>query len=126
MNKHTPGPWKSHVDNQSEYTHTVTAHARPGTSPIIGAGFQEGNKNLAGYIADDLNERLKLRNDSHDEADARLIAAAPELLEACHCALADLEGIMPELDCDGDRSHPGWQTIDELTAAIAKATTPEQ
>ena len=29
----------------------------------------------------------------------------------CRCALADLEGIMPEFDASGDREHPGWQTI---------------
>jgi hypothetical protein len=52
---------------------------------------------------------------------ARLIAAAPELLAAAVAALADLEGIMPAFDCDGERSHPGWQTISELRAAIAKA-----
>ena len=47
--------------------------------------------------------------------------ATPELLAAAVCALADLEGIMPEFDPDGDRTHPGWQTIKELRAAIAKA-----
>ncbi len=29
----------------------------------------------------------------------------------CRCALADLEGIMPEFEPSGDREHPGWQTI---------------
>jgi hypothetical protein len=51
----------------------------------------------------------------------RLLAAAPEMLTAARAALADMEGIMPEFDCDGDRQHPGWQTIAELRAAIAKA-----
>jgi hypothetical protein len=51
----------------------------------------------------------------------RLMAAAAEMLAAARAALADMEGIMPEFDCDGDRQHPGWQTIEELRAAIAKA-----
>lgn len=55
-------------------------------------------------------------------ADARLMAAAPELLMAAHAALADLEGIAPEIDPSGDRQHPVWETIKELRAAIAKAT----
>jgi len=51
----------SHVDNQSEYTHTITALVRPATSPIIADVVKHPNS----------------------EADARLIAAAPGLLEAC-------------------------------------------
>lgn len=30
------------------------------------------------------------------------------------CAVADLEGILPEFDCDGERTHPGWTTRREL------------
>ena len=29
-------------------------------------------------------------------------------------ALADLEGIMPEFDSSGDRTHPAWKTIKEI------------
>jgi 2-iminoacetate synthase ThiH len=50
-----------------------------------------------------------------------LMAAAPALLSAARCALADLEGVMPEFEPDGDREHPGWQTIKELRKAITKA-----
>lgn len=56
---------------------------------------------------------------------ARMIVNAAncheELLHGCKCALADLEGIMPEYEASGDRLHPGWATIKELRAAIAKA-----
>jgi 2-iminoacetate synthase ThiH len=48
-------------------------------------------------------------------------AAVPDLLEACKNALADLQGIMPEFEPSGDRSHPGWRTVKELEQAIAKA-----
>lgn len=37
---------------------------------------------------------------------------------AARCALADMEGIMPEFDPDGDRTHPGWVTIEQLKSAI--------
>ena len=30
---------------------------------------------------------------------------------ALRCALADLEGIMPEFEPSGDREHPAWKTI---------------
>jgi hypothetical protein len=33
-------------------------------------------------------------------------------------ALADLEGIMPEFEPSGDRTHPAWETIERLKAAI--------
>ena len=56
-----------------------------------------------------------------DNANAALIAAAPELLMALRCALADLEGIMPEMEPSGDRNHPAWTTITEAQDAIAKA-----
>ena len=59
MAEHTPGPWDHHVDNQSEYTHTITAVSRPATSPIIADVVKHPSS----------------------EANARLIAAAPDLLE---------------------------------------------
>jgi hypothetical protein len=33
---------------------------------------------------------------------------------ALRCALADLEGVMPEFEPTGDRQHPGWKTIKDL------------
>jgi hypothetical protein len=47
-----------------------------------------------------------------------LLSAAPDLLDACRCALADLEGVVDDLPGD----HPAYLTIRELRAAIAKAT----
>lgn len=38
------------------------------------------------------------------------------------CALADLEGIMPEFDPSGDRKHSAWKTIEELRAALGAET----
>lgn len=52
---------------------------------------------------------------------ARLIAAAPDLLAVAMSALADLQGIMSEFEPSGDREHPAWVTMDELRQAIAKA-----
>ena len=49
-----------------------------------------------------------------------LLSAAPALLDACRCALADLEGILPEYD--PEREHPAWETLAEIQAAIKKAT----
>lgn len=41
------------------------------------------------------------------------------LLQAAKCALADLEGIMPEFEPD-NKNHPAWTTIKELRAAITE------
>lgn len=49
-----------------------------------------------------------------DEANARLISASPDLLQACRCALADLEG--SDYPTDSERL-----TMEDLRAAIAKA-----
>ena len=49
-----------------------------------------------------------------------LLSAAPVMLDALRCALADLEGILPEYD--PEREHPAWETLEEVRAAIAKAT----
>ena len=43
--------------------------------------------------------------------------AAP-LHNAARCAMADLEGIMPEFEPSGDRQHPAWKTLKELKALL--------
>jgi hypothetical protein len=81
---HTPGPWTPELDYSG--THWFVEHQMGG-------------------------ERYTLVDDISDEADARLIAAAPELLEACRFAL---DQIM--------RQQPEWaKTHDVLIAAIGKA-----
>jgi hypothetical protein len=40
------------------------------------------------------------------------------LHDAASHALADLEGIMPEIDPSGDKTHSGWTTIMELKEAL--------
>ena len=49
------------------------------------------------------------------------LVAGPGLLQACRCGLADLEGIMPEIEPSGDRTHPAWKTICELKTVIKAA-----
>ena len=97
MNKqHTPGPWW--VDDDG----------------CIAAGSGESYVTVAQVLApsDDLDEIT---------ANLTLLAAAPDLLITARCALADLEGILPEFEPSGEREHPGWQTIQDLRKAIEKA-----
>ena len=56
------------------------------------------------------------------------IETAPEdtaragLVLALKCCLADLEGIMPEFEPSGDRTHSGWQSIQDARTAIFNET----
>jgi enterochelin esterase-like enzyme len=95
--KHTPGPWRHNPDN---------------------TGMNDDGRIMAGItvIATDVYGRT----DDEGIANARLIAAAPELLEAakeaqCSCTLRErASGHLVEC----------WMPA--LVAAIAKATEPER
>lgn len=111
-NAHTKGPW----DFGPGYT--------PGDSKfdLFGPGGRQVIA-CAGYE----NMWLSTYDKDTDAANARLIAAAPDLLEA-------LRGCLPyirDMDDDGPAGE-GWQSerlsrfIADARAAIAKATSTEQ
>lgn len=99
--KHTKGPWKL------DWIFSGQCNIDP----------EDGH----GRIATVWVRQTKTNNIAETTANAHLIASAPDLLGACRCALADLEGIMPEYEPDGERTHPAWRTILELKQAIAQA-----
>ena len=66
MNKHTPGPWNRIKGDRNVYSASGTVCKTPA---IIGGGSAAANW----------------------EANARLIAAAPDLLEALECLLASVD-----------------------------------
>ena len=89
--KHTPGPWVAREYDGRIYIDTIEGLFRPGYMATGVLSFDaRGN-----------------------EANARLIAAAPELLEA----LIDMVESVGAAD-------PGVYDLDQARAAIAKATTP--
>lgn len=100
---HTPGPW--------QFTTYADAAPRPGfPCAVYGRDDEDDEDDVAVCVADfDDAEDLFL-----DEAmaNARLIAAAPDLLEACRAAQAKLEALNEE-HCDAGV---------KLDDAIAKAT----
>ena len=115
--KHTPGPW------------TAEPFLTPGQDhDPLGVYLIEPAFSQLSDLFETLDPEHDLDFDEkvhgENEANAKLISAAPELLDAAKCALADLEGIMPEFEPSGDREHPGWTTIEELKAVIQKATQP--
>ena len=96
--KHTPGPWTVH----SKMRDCVTFEGRHGTENLF-------LQNLDGYFA------------CQSEADARLIAAAPDLL----AALQELHGIVQGAIDDGLPlgGHIDSFTLQPAREAIAKATS---
>jgi hypothetical protein len=94
--KHTPGPWEAVQNNpDSDLTYTIMAANQP-IADVYESGTAEHNQ------------------ESEDTHNARLIAAAPELLAACKGAIAELNTYWK-----GD--YAGRPLASELRAAIAKA-----
>ena len=97
--KHTPGPWKVEYGHRSNYPHQIvstTIKDRMGRSQII---------TTWGAIA--------IKSSDEGQANARLIASAPDLMDAIEQALDDMRG---------DGLFVCQATKDQLRAAIAKAT----
>jgi len=97
MSKHTPGPWHFRVDpiHQGQYFIRVQSY---GFAPLA-------------TVRGDKRSTLK-----DSEANARLIAAAPDLLEALKMAVSALER-SDYIQMDGD----SFDVVDEARAVIAKA-----
>lgn len=100
MAKHTPGPWK-----------VIVIH--PGFTMDKVADYE-----IWGGDGMNLVCRYKPVDSEDNEANARLIATAPDLLEACKEALIDLEFLK-------DYIPRGSNSIKKLKQAIAKAEQQE-
>jgi hypothetical protein len=99
MGKHTPGPWKAVPQ------HTTVA------------GFWEENGiNIEGPNGEEIIGTEGIFNGEFDEANAALIAAAPELLEA----LKEAATVLARLDTLR-HIEPQFPALDKARAAIAKA-----
>lgn len=96
---HTPGPWK--VIPGVYDCNPETASEFPHGPEIIGNG-----KHIASLYL-------------HAEEDARLIAAAPDLLAVCKLVVADHEELSPHLV--GRPLNVANSTIEAARAALAKA-----
>lgn len=106
--KHTPGPW-------------IYGQAVNGKEFVVGPSTHdsEGGHEIA-YVAHVTRPDPICTPESHAtvEANARLIAAAPELLAACQALLAEAN--------DPDHPHQGCHCpACQARAAIAKATGNE-
>ena len=93
MSEHTPGPWVVCPIQKEDLLHS----RKVGTGPEGWLGVAQAH------------------GDTQEEADAnaRLIAAAPDLLEACRIALVYLES-----DADDQQEREDWA---QIRVAIHKA-----
>lgn len=98
MSAHTPGPWKLRRAEHS-LEHDFILHAGP---HIIAWSVPRA-------------DRSNTRKKSEHIANARLIAAAPELLEA----LKQMVSIVV-IHSNATRNNFAWAELDEARAAIAK------
>lgn len=101
--KHTPGEWLARIDE-------------------IGIDIIQTN---TGFGITDLGNYDKLRKADYNietaKANAKLIAAAPDLLKACISALKDVQEINKMLITNGHHGYVLMET--ELDEVIKKATT---
>lgn len=108
MSGHTPGPWEYYpATNYCGY-----AIAPRGTLPTLAAVERpRGNRNTINVTA--------FNYPGKTEANARLIAAAPELLEALYLALPYVES---EQDNPAYKAGAVAAVVRQMRAAISKAT----
>lgn len=105
MSNHTPGPWAVDAD-----AYPIMVYSESETWPLVDElGNEEGYKGA--FIA----------NTGDNAANARLIAAAPELLDALH-ALESFYPSTEEMELSDDYSVSEIDWVELARAAIAKAT----
>ena len=100
--KHTPGPWEAVI--------------QPGCHAVI-ASLSGGPKAVAiigNNTPDDGNEPMRFAN-------ARLIAAAPEMLDALDGLAAQVRPLLTELDIDGFRHSALKEAYDFACKVAGKA-----
>ena len=109
MANHTPGPWMIYDDGDDE-----------DSSDIINVWIDDRD----GGEKYDIAAMLLDRPVGERKANARLIASAPDLLEALENALADINWLLVEgFDTNADECNIDGvrDTIAEIKQAIAKA-----
>ena len=113
MSAHTPGPWDWFTDLDHDKDGPARYLKRPGAQcvrKLVGSNGQGFFWTIGTTVG---------LTPATDEANARLIAAAPDLLEAARDLVRFIERDWPQIHPDGDLLHGG--ALIAIRAAIAKA-----
>lgn len=115
--RHTPGPWTAKRIEKDPYAKRERREEMDydwGVEPEVYIRKCERNGVRPPHFTVARVPRSRSFDHDHTEADARLIAAAPDLLAA-------LKFIVTEIEQDGGVPTEEWLALDNARAAIAKA-----
>jgi hypothetical protein len=116
-NKHTPGPWEvgrsGSLQPDSVKKHPVTGEPYQELSAVVGTTKRVAHIYLGNRMNEDFDAAL-----AEQHTNAHLIAAAPELLEACAGLLQIVQEIMPS---SRYADHGCHKLVKLASEAIAKA-----
>lgn len=113
---HTPGPWKTGREDMQSYT---------GDGEIPFTNIYHATETDGFHLGHSLPLTIGRAEGNNNKANARLIAAAPDLLEACkaqHKAIDLLLAMLAENDPTFFPSKSrAWQVLEQGYLAINKA-----
>lgn len=111
--KHTPGPWHAGEPFES----FPGAELRFHISQAEGAPYTQHYSDVANLLAETIpGEKLDIQR-----ANANLIAAAPDLLEALETVVAEWDALYPSFPTDTKIEDAEFSGFQMARAAIAKA-----
>lgn len=115
---HTPGPWTA-ADRFGNFGDHNRSERDAPTGQI--SRFSYSVRDTEGFIVAHCTNPLVTMQSERSEANARLIAEAPNLLAACIEAVEQITDHIEAADLADDDDHPLAGLREQLRAAIAKA-----
>jgi len=110
MSKHTPGPWRIEGSQEDGLFYIVADQSKNWNNPVVCSFYDD-------VTPEDSICGAEYESYPNAEANARLIAAAPDLFKA----LDDLESLVSGWLSDANSPSRGIPAIVAARAAIAKA-----
>jgi len=112
---HTPGPWKTESYRQSPESPFIAVTAEEMTF-----GYNRDRKERGVVCIVQVGPGRHL---DQAESDARLIAAAPDLLAACQFVMTKIKECMAEMEAAGQKPQiKDYEEVAVIQTAIDKAT----
>ena len=115
--KHTPGPWTSYPCNLERYSRVITANGAMVQIAYTGLNHHD----QVAMTKEVYGDRRTYGPGEETTANARLIAAAPDLLESLRAFVSPWDGDSVE-EIESQSGLATSVRIEQARAAIAKAT----